>query len=130
DPPRLEPAGEPLNLGEQPGVGHVALLALLAAPVERDAVTPAGEYMPVEAVVRDVERPVGEPGVERRAAGVEHRAERGMPVPPLPGLLGPPGGPGSRRARVVALVADLGLRGEARGRRERLDRGQLVDTVR
>ena len=56
----------------QVGVGDVALLALLAAPVERDAVAVAGLDVAVEAVVRGVELAADEPLGERRVRPVEH----------------------------------------------------------
>ena len=68
----LQRVGEALHLGEQLGVGDVALLALLAAPVEGDALAAPGLDVAVEAVVGDVERAADEPLVERRVGVVEH----------------------------------------------------------
>ncbi len=51
----LQGVGEALDLGQQLGVGDVALLPLLAAPVEGDAIAPAREHMAIEAVVGHVE---------------------------------------------------------------------------
>jgi hypothetical protein len=47
------------------GSGQVALLTLLAVPVKGHPVAMTGLNVPVEAVVRRIERPVGEPPVER-----------------------------------------------------------------
>ena len=47
----LERACKELDLGQQLGVGDVAPLALLAAPVDRDAIAAAGGDVAVEAVV-------------------------------------------------------------------------------
>ena len=66
DPALLEHVGEPLDVAVQVGVGDVALLALLAVPVEGDPVAAAGLDVAVEAVVRGVQLAVGEPLVERR----------------------------------------------------------------
>ena len=62
----LQRAGEALHLGQELGIGDVALIALLAAPVEGDPLTPALLDMPVEAVVGDVQLAAGEPLVEGR----------------------------------------------------------------
>jgi hypothetical protein len=73
----------------QVGVGDVALLALLAAPVERDAVAVAVLDVPVDAVVGDVELAADEPLRERRVGPVEDLVPLLEPVQRL-GLLGPP----------------------------------------
>ena len=67
----LQRVGEALDVAQQVGVGDVALLALLAAPVERDAVAAARLDVAVEAVVRRVQLAAGEPLVERRVRVVE-----------------------------------------------------------
>ena len=76
----LERVREPLHVAVQLGVGDRALLALLAGPVERDAVAVAGLDVPVQAVVGHVQLAVGEPLVERRVRVVEHGRERLVPV--------------------------------------------------
>jgi hypothetical protein len=76
----LERVGEALDVAVQVGVGDVALLALLAAPVERDAVAVAGLDVAVDAVVGDVELAADEPLEERRVGPVEHRVPLLVPV--------------------------------------------------
>ena len=125
--PRLQPVGEPLHVGEQPGVGQVALFALLAAPVERDPVAVTRLDVPVQAVVGGVEPAVGEPGVEGRVAVVEHGAERRVPVEPLPRLLRPPGRAVLGRLLVHRRVTHLGVGGEVWRRRELLGLQQLLE---
>ena len=85
----LQRAGEALDLPEQLGVGDVALGAVLAAPVKRDALAAPRLDVPVEAVVGDVELAADEPFVERRIGVVEHRVPLLKPVQPL-GLRHPP----------------------------------------
>ena len=114
----LQPVRESLYVGEQLRIGQVALLTLLAVPVEGHPVAVAGLNVPVEAVVGHVERAVGEPPVERRVAVVEHLGERGGPVQPLPGLAGPPGLRVGRCSLIHGGVGDLGLRCELGRRRE------------
>ena len=105
--PTTSPAPMPRSLSalakrwtsrEQLGVGDVALLALLAPPVEGDAVAAAGLHVAVEAVVGDVQLAAHEPLGERRVRPVEHlvpgfgpsaaprparpRSPRGRPRPP------------------------------------------------
>ena len=103
----LQRAGEALDLGEQLGVGDVALGAVLAAPVKRDALAPPRLDVPVEAVVGDVQRAAGEPLVERRIGVVEHRVPLLKPVQPL-GLLDPPApagrAPPARRPRGLSAA--------------------------
>src|SRR5262249_1835771 len=127
DAPRLQPVGQPLHVGEQPGVGQVALFALLAAPVERDPVAVARLNVPVPAVVGGVEPAVGDPGVEGRVAVAEHGAERRLPAQPLPCLLGPPGRGVLGRLLVHRLVAHLRVGGEVWRRRELPDLQQLLE---
>ena len=80
NPEVLERVREPLHVAVQLGVGDRALLALLAGPVERDAVAAPGLDVTVQAVVGDVQLAVGEPLVERRVGVVEHGRERLVPV--------------------------------------------------
>ena len=70
-PEVLERVGEALDVAVQVGVGDLALLALLAAPVVGDAVAAAGLDVAVEAVVLGVELAVGEPLVEGRVGVVD-----------------------------------------------------------
>ena len=126
---RLERVGEPLHVGQEFGVGQVAFLTLLAPPVERDPVAPAGQHVPVQAVVGHVDGPVGEPGIKRRVAFVEHRGEWRLPVQPLARLLGPPGGGVGRRLFVYRRVCDLSAGGELGRRRELLDLQQFLQAV-
>ena len=106
DPAVLERVREALDVGQQLGVGDVALLALLPAPVIRDAVAPAGLHVAVEAVVGDVQLPAHEPLGERRVRPVEHL---------IPGLepmeIAGPLGPEALRVRLGRLV-DRGVRDE------------------
>src|SRR5690606_29354113 len=54
-----------------------------------DAVAVSGLDVPVEAVVGDVEAPVGEPAREGRVVPVEHLREGGVPVQEFARLVGP-----------------------------------------
>ena len=85
----LEHVGQPLHVAQQLGVGHVALLALLAAPVVGHLVPAAGLHVTVERVVRGVQLAAGEPLVEGGLGLVEHVVPGLEPVERL-GLLGPP----------------------------------------
>ena len=92
DPAVLERVREPLHVAVQVGVGDVALLALLAAPVERHLVALAGLHVAVQAVVRDVQLPVLEPLVERgvrlvQASAGASRTSRGARRPACPEAL-------------------------------------------
>ena len=51
DPEILQRVGELLHVTVELGIGEVALLALLTAPVERDPVPVAGLDVPIEAVI-------------------------------------------------------------------------------
>jgi hypothetical protein len=102
DPAVLERVGRLLDLAVQVRIGDVELLALLAAPVEGDAVAVAGLDVAVDAVVGDVELAVGEPLGERRVGPVEHLVGLLVPVQRL-GLLGP--------EPLVVLVGPLEDRG-------------------
>ena len=62
-------------------IGPVVLVDRLGHEVERDLVPPPGLDVPVEAVVADVQRPVGEP---RAVRGVPARAPRSA-ASPTPG---------------------------------------------
>jgi len=129
DPLRLERVGQPLHIAEELGVGEVAFLAFLAPPVERDPVAAPGQHVPVQAVVGHVDGPVGEPGVERRVAVVEHRGERLVPVQALARLRRPPGLGVGRRLLVHEGIGHLGPGGEAGRRRELLYLQQLLEVV-
>ena len=85
----LEDVREPLDVAQELGVGHVALLALLAAPVVGHAVAAARLDVPVERVVGRVQLAAREPLVEGRLRLVEHGVPALEPVERL-GLLGPP----------------------------------------
>jgi hypothetical protein len=84
--------GEALGVAVQVGVGDVALLAFLAAPVKRHPVAAARLDMPVQAGVRRVQPSAREPLVERRIVVVEH-AVPALELLQRPRLLGtsPPG---------------------------------------
>jgi hypothetical protein len=64
-------------------VGDVALLPLLAAPVEGDAVAVARLDVAVQAVVGEVQLAVGEPLVEGRVPIVERLARLALPIEQL-----------------------------------------------
>jgi hypothetical protein len=115
----LERVREPLHLEVQLGVCDGALLAVLAGPVEGDAVAVAGVDVAVQAVVGHVQRAVGEPFVERRVGVVEHGRERLVPVQGSR-LLGPVGVGVERGPFVQRGVGDARGRDEVRGRREAL----------
>ncbi len=91
----LQRVGEALHLREQLRVGDVALLPVLAAPVEGDPLAPPRQHVAVEAVVGGVQAAAGEPLVEGRVGVVEHRIPRLEPVQ----LLGLPRPPRLRVAR-------------------------------
>jgi hypothetical protein len=91
DPEVLEGVGEALDVTVQLGVGDVALLALLAAPVVGDPLAVAGLDVAVEALCRGVQPPVGEPLVEGRVGVVQPFAGLDVPVEQLLRLRGPPG---------------------------------------
>ena len=71
------------DVAQQLGVGHVALLALLAAPVEGHPVAPAGLHVAVERLVRGVQLAADEPLVEGRLGLVEHGVPGLRPVEQL-----------------------------------------------
>ncbi len=84
--------------------------AVLAAPVEGDALAPARQHVAVEAVVGGVQPAADEPLVEGRVGVVEHRLPRLEPVQLL-GLARPP------RLRVArGLLVDRGVASAARAR--------------
>ena len=95
-------------------------LALLPAPVERDALAPARLDVAVEAVVGDVQRAAGEPLVERRIGVVEHRVPLLKPVQLL-GLLDPPGLRIARRLLVDRRVVQQRVLAKLGRGVERLD---------
>ena len=80
---------EPLHVAVQVGVGDLALLALLAAPVERHLVALAGLDVAIQAVVGDVQLAVLEPLVERGVRLVQRPLGLLVPVEELLGLPGP-----------------------------------------
>jgi hypothetical protein len=86
----LERVGEALDVAVQVGVGEIALLALLTAPVVGDPIAPAGLDVAVEAVDRGVEAAVLEPLVEGRVGVVQALARRPVPVEQLGRLAHPP----------------------------------------
>ena len=85
----LQRVGELLDVAVQVGVGDVALLALLAAPVVGDLVALARLDVAVQAVVGGVDLAVLEPLVERRIGVVDVVGGLLEPVQLL-GLLDPP----------------------------------------
>jgi hypothetical protein len=89
DPARLQRVGEALDVAVQVGVGDRPRLALLAVPVEGDALAAAGLDVTVDAVVGRVEPAAREPLEEGRLPIVEDFRPRLVPVQRL-GLLGPP----------------------------------------
>ena len=115
----LERVGEALDVTVQVRVRDVPLLALLAAPVERDAVAVAGLDVPVDAVLGHVELAADEPLGERRVAPVEHLVPLAGPLQGL-GLLGPEPLGIALRPLVHRGVGDDRVLGEAGGRREGL----------
>ena len=90
-PRSLQRVGQPLGVAQQVGVGDVALLALLAAPVEGDAVPGAGLDVAVEAVVRDVQLAALEPLVEGRVRSRRGPVSQRSNQSRSRGLLSPPG---------------------------------------
>ncbi len=88
DAESFEHVRQTLDLVGQLGVRHMAGVSRLALPQQGDAVAVSCLDVSVEAVVGDVEPPVGEPRRERRVGPVEHLGERGVPVQ-LPGLFSP-----------------------------------------
>jgi hypothetical protein len=85
----LESVGEALDLGQQLGIGDVALLPLLPTPVKRDAVADTRLDMAVQAVEGRVEGAPHKPLVERRVAVVKHGVPGAKPVQLL-SLVRPP----------------------------------------
>ena len=96
------------------GVGDVAGVVLrLADPVVGDAVALSGLDVPVDAVVRRVERAADVPLGERRVVPVEHAVPLRLPRQPLGGLL--PERDGVRVRLVVGVGLDVGVRREVGG---------------
>ena len=107
----LEGVGELLGVAEELGVGDVALLALLAAPVEGHLVALAVLHVAVEAVVGGVDLAAREPlveggvrVVERLVPAVEPVERLGLLLPPRDGVLG--------RLLVDRIVGDQRALGE------------------
>ena len=117
----LERVGEALDVAVQVGVGDVALLALLAAPVVGDAVADPGLDVAVEAVGRGVQPPVLEPLVEGRVGVVEPLARLDVPVEQLGRLPQPPGLRIGRRLLVDRRIAPERPLAKLRRRLEPLD---------
>ena len=115
DPALLERVRAALDVAVQVGVRDVALLALLAAPVERDAVAAAGLDVAVDAVVGDVQLAADEPLGERGVRPVEHLVPLLRPVERLR-LLGPEPLRVAVRLLVDLGIGDDGVRGELAGR--------------
>ena len=127
DAPRLEYVGEPLDFTQQVGVGDSALLASLAAPVERDAIAEAGLHVAIDTVVAGVDPAADEPLVERRPGLVEHRLPRLRPVEQLACLRLPPGAEIPLRLFVDRVIADQRRGTEVLRRLEPLDREQAIE---
>ena len=115
----LQGVGEALDVAQQLLVGDVALLALLAAPVEGDALAQAVLDVAVQAVVGGVELAVLEPLVERGVGVVEDLLEVREPVQ-RPRLLGPPA------REVLGGLLVLGEIGDQRRRHEVLRRVEAL----
>src|SRR5690606_4255345 len=75
----LEDVGELLDLDVKVPVREGAAVAGLALEDDRRLVAPGPADVPVDAVVRDVDRPAVEPARPRRTP-VEHRVPGGEPV--------------------------------------------------
>ncbi len=116
----LQRAGETFDVGQQLGVADRALGAVLAFPVQRDALTPPGDHVPIETVVGDVQRAAGEPLVERRIVVVEHARPLLKPVELL-GLRDPPAQRIGGRILVDGRIVQQRLLAEGQRRLERLD---------
>src|SRR3546814_7952905 len=85
----------------------------------------SSELVTIEAVVRDVQLTVGEPGRERRVRPIQHLSERRVPVQQLARLVGPEPLPVGGGAFVElccpdGLRGELGRRGEAPGLGEKM----------
>src|SRR5215212_4132642 len=102
-------------------IRDLALLALITAPVEGDAVAAACFDMAVEAVVGDVQLPVREPLVEGGLGVVEDLRGPLGPVEKLRGLLGPEPLRVTLSLLVDRLVANEGLLAKVLRRRKLLD---------
>ena len=117
----LQRVGEALRVGEQFGVGDVAPLTLLAAPVVGDPLAVAGGDVAVEALGRRVEPPVLEPLVEGRVRVVEPGGRLDVPVEQLLRARRPPGDRVGGRLLVDLRVAPERPLAELRRRLEGLD---------
>src|SRR6202007_96618 len=117
---RLEHVGEAADLRVQLAVGDAPDIARLALENDRGFVAAFGEVN-VEAVVRRVQSPVGEPAIVGRLAVIEGLRERGVPGELPRGQLRPEAD--VIGARVLAQPLDVcGL--DARTRSERRRRGK------
>ncbi len=124
----LQAVGQALYVAVQVRVGDSAFLALLAPPVVGDALPEPGLDVPIQTVVGDVERAVGEPGHERRRGLVEHLGEGRVPVQ----FAGPPGPVGlgiPRRSGVHLGIGDARPSAELRWRIETFDLCQPVEEL-
>jgi hypothetical protein len=128
DPALLQDVREPLDVAQEVGVGHVALLALLAAPAVGDPPAPPCLDVAVEAVVRGVQLPAGEPLGERRVRPVEDLVPGLEPVE-LRRLGLPPALRIASGFVVDGRVADQGVCPELVRRLEALDLEQLLELV-
>ncbi len=129
DAERRERVRGALDLGGQFGVADRTGVARLALPMDGDAVAIAGEHVPVEAVVCDVELAVGEPARERRVRPVQHLREGRVPVHVIPRDVGPEPEPVGLRGLVEGGRGDRGG-GELRRRWEVAGLGvQAVDRI-
>lgn len=111
------------DLSQQLGIGDGAGVARFALPVDGDPIAVAGLYMPVDAVVRDVELAAHKPLREGRVGPVENLPEGLVPVQAA-GLLLPEPEP-IFLGRLVEVGGRIRCRYEFRRRRiaVRLDAG-------
>ena len=78
DAPRLERVGEAADLGMQLAVAQATGVARLALEHDRSAM-PVFREVHIEAVVRDVQRAIGEPAVIGRRRLIDRLGERALP---------------------------------------------------
>ncbi len=124
----LERVGEALHIAVQVGVGDLALLAFLSAPVVGDTVAVAGLDVAVDAVVGGVDLAVREPLVERRVGVVEDLLGLLEPMQLL-GLLDPPSLPVAVGLVVDRRVVQQRVLLEVLGRFELLDVQHLIELL-
>src|SRR4051794_26019319 len=121
DAAAFERVREPLDIAQELGIGDVALLPLLAVPVEGDSLAIARLDVTVEAVVGDVQLAVLEPLVERWVRVVQDLLGLREPVKELARLLGPERLEVSFRLLMRGPVADQGPLAKLIRRRELLN---------